>query len=79
MKLHFYADTDSLHIELKSSLGPEPRKIAEGLNVDFDESDAAVGLDIDPPLPRCLVVDDRREPRIAAVRFQTFQFGLNSV
>ena len=47
MKLHYYADTDSLYIELKSSPCAETREIAEGLNVDFDESGAVVGLDID--------------------------------
>ena len=47
MKLHYYAETDSLYIELKSGPGAETREIAEGLNVDFDASGAVVGLDID--------------------------------
>jgi uncharacterized protein YuzE len=50
MKLHYYADTDSLYIELKSGPGAETREIAEGLNVDFDASGAVVGLDIDHAL-----------------------------
>lgn len=47
MKLHYYAETDSLCIELKSGPGAETREIADGLNVDFDASGAVVGLDID--------------------------------
>jgi uncharacterized protein YuzE len=47
MKLHYYAETDSLYIELKCGPGAETREIAEGLNIDFDSSGAVVGLDID--------------------------------
>ncbi len=47
MKLHYYPETDSLYIELQSAPGAETREIAPGVNVDFDESGAIVGLDID--------------------------------
>jgi len=47
MKLHYYPETDSLYIELKSGPGAETREIAEGVNADFDTSGAVVGLDID--------------------------------
>ena len=47
MKLHYYPETDSLYIELKSTPGAETREIAEGLVVDFDEHGNVVGLDID--------------------------------
>ena len=47
MKLHYYPETDSLYIELKSAPGAETRKIAEGLLVDFDAKGEVVGLDID--------------------------------
>lgn len=47
MKLHYYPETDSLYIELKSAPGVETREIVEGLNVDLDAAGAAVGLDID--------------------------------
>jgi uncharacterized protein YuzE len=47
MKLHYYPDTDSLYIELKSSPGAEAREIVEGLVVDFDSQGDVVGLDID--------------------------------
>jgi uncharacterized protein YuzE len=47
MKLHYYPETDSLYIELKTSPGAETREIADGLLVDFDENGDVVGLDID--------------------------------
>lgn len=47
MKLHYYAETDSLYIELKDVPGAETREIAEGLVVDFDAEGNVVGLDID--------------------------------
>ncbi len=47
MKLHYYPETDSLYIELKSTPGSETREIAAGLNVDFDEAGNVVGFDID--------------------------------
>jgi len=47
MKLHYYPETDSLYIELKSGAGVETREIASGLNADIDASGTVVGLDID--------------------------------
>ena len=47
MTLHYYPETDSLHIELKAGPGVETREIAEGLNADLDADGAVVGLDID--------------------------------
>lgn len=47
MKLHYYPETDSLYIELKSSPGADVREIADGLNVDLDEAGNVVGFDID--------------------------------
>ncbi len=47
MKLYYYADTDSLYIELKAAPGVETREIVEGLNVDIDVGGEVVGLDID--------------------------------
>jgi len=47
MKLHYYPETDSLYIELKSSPGAEAREIVEGLVVDFDANGEVVGFDID--------------------------------
>jgi uncharacterized protein YuzE len=47
MKLHYYPETDSLYIELKSTPGTEAREIVEGLVVDLDAKGEVVGLDID--------------------------------
>ena len=47
MKLHYYAETDSLYIELRAGAGVEVREIADGLNADIDADGRVVGLDID--------------------------------
>lgn len=47
MKLHYYPETDSLYIELKSAPGVETREIVSGLVVDLDANGDVVGLDID--------------------------------
>lgn len=47
MKLHYYADTDGLYIELKPEPGAETLEIASGLNVDLNERGEVVGFDID--------------------------------
>ena len=47
MKLHYYAETDSLYIELRAGAGVEVREIADGLNADLDAQGRVVGLDID--------------------------------
>ena len=47
MKLHYYADTDSLYVDLRSVPGVETREVASGLNVDLDANGDVVGFDID--------------------------------
>ena len=47
MKLHYYAETDSLYIELKPDTGVEVREIAEGLNADIGADGSVVGIDFD--------------------------------
>ena len=47
MKLHYYPETDSLYIELKSSPGVEAREIVAGLVADIGDDGSVVGLDID--------------------------------
>jgi len=47
MKLHYYPETDSLYIELKSTPGTEAREVVEGLIVDLDANGDVVGFDID--------------------------------
>jgi Protein of unknown function (DUF2283) len=41
MKLHYYAETDSLSIELSDRPGVETREIADGLNADLDAGGAS--------------------------------------
>jgi uncharacterized protein YuzE len=36
MKLHYYPETDSLHIELTNAPGVDAQEIADRLAVDFD-------------------------------------------
>ena len=47
MKLHYYPETDSLYIELKSAPGTQTLEIVEGLNVDLDANGDVIGFDID--------------------------------
>ncbi len=47
MKLHYYPETDSLYIELKTAPGTETREIVAGLVVDLDANGDVVGFDID--------------------------------
>jgi uncharacterized protein YuzE len=47
MKLHYYADTDSLDIELNATPSADSREIADGLVVDFDSDGNVVGIDVD--------------------------------
>ena len=47
MKLHYYPETDSLYIELRSAPGAETREVAPGVNADFAADGIIVGLDID--------------------------------
>lgn len=47
MKIAYYAETDSLYIELKETPGTEAREVAPGLVVDLDEKGDVVGFDID--------------------------------
>ncbi len=46
MKLNYYEETDSLYIDLSSSVSFDSREIADGLVVDFDEAGRVVGIDI---------------------------------
>ncbi|MBI4823547.1 MAG: DUF2283 domain-containing protein [Nitrospirae bacterium] len=47
MKIKYYADTDSLYIDLSEKTSVESLEIAPGIVVDFDESNNIVGIDID--------------------------------
>ena len=47
MKLNYYADTDSLYIDLSERLSVESREITEGIVLDYDAEGNLVGIDID--------------------------------
>ena len=47
MKLHYYAETDSLYIELSDGPGVETREVIDGVNVDINAAGSVVGIDID--------------------------------
>lgn len=47
MKLHYYAETDSLYIDLNSRPSADSREIADGLVTDFDAQGNIVCIDID--------------------------------
>ncbi|MGH7220837.1 MAG: DUF2283 domain-containing protein, partial [Nitrospiraceae bacterium] len=47
MKFHYYAETDSLYIELSDKPGADTRDVAPGVVADFDAEGHLVSLDID--------------------------------
>lgn len=67
MKLHYYPETDSLYIELRSDPGAETREIATGLNVDFNAKGQVIGFDI-----------DHASKHLDLTKIETFALPLNS-
>ena len=47
MKLNYYAETDSLYIDLSSSPSVESVEISDGVVVDYDANGKITGIDID--------------------------------
>ncbi len=47
MKLSYYADTDSLYIDLSERTSADSQEISEGVVLDFDAEGRLVGIDID--------------------------------
>ena len=47
MKLNYYAETDSLYIDLSEKPSAESREISEGVVLDYDANGNLVGIDID--------------------------------
>ncbi len=47
MKLSYYAETDSLYIDLSERPSAESREISEGVVLDYDANGNLVGIDID--------------------------------
>ena len=47
MKLNYYAETDSLYIDLSEKTSVESREISDGIVLDYDDKRNLVGIDID--------------------------------
>jgi uncharacterized protein YuzE len=47
MKLNYYAETDSLYIDLSEKTSVESREISNGIVLDYDDKGNLVGIDID--------------------------------
>jgi uncharacterized protein YuzE len=47
MKLSYYPETDSLHIDLSENTSVESKEISEGVVLDYDAEGKLVGIDID--------------------------------
>lgn len=47
MKLHYYADTDTLSISLKDAKSANTEEIAHDIVVDFDADGNVISIDID--------------------------------
>ena len=47
MKLNYFADTDSLYIELAAQPSTKSKEVSEGVVIDYDERGNLVGIDID--------------------------------
>lgn len=47
LKLYYYADTDSLYIDLADRPSAASREVLPGVVLDLDDRGALVGIDID--------------------------------
>jgi len=47
MKLNYYAETDSLYIDLAEKPSAQSREISEGVMLDYDAEGNLIGIDID--------------------------------
>jgi len=47
MKLNYYAETDSLYIDLSEQPSMESREVSDGVVLDYDIAGNLVGIDID--------------------------------
>jgi uncharacterized protein YuzE len=47
MKLNYYADTDSLYIDLSEQPSAESKEVSDGIVLDYDAKGNLVGIDID--------------------------------
>lgn len=47
MKIQYYAETDSLYIELSSKDSSDSQEVSNGVVLDYDQQGNIVGIDID--------------------------------
>jgi uncharacterized protein YuzE len=47
MKFQYFAETDSLYIDLSQKFGSDSRAVAPGVVLEFDAEGNVVGIDID--------------------------------
>ena len=47
MKFHYYADTDSLYIDLADRTSIDSLEVSPGVVIDLDSEDRIVGIDIE--------------------------------
>lgn len=47
MRINYYAETDSLYIDLSSKPSVDSREVSEGIVLDYDANGNLVGIDID--------------------------------
>lgn len=47
MKFNYYPETDSLYMDLSEKKSFDSKEVARGVVIDFDETGAIVGIDID--------------------------------
>jgi uncharacterized protein YuzE len=47
MRINYYAETDSLYIDLSSKPSADSREVSEGIVLDYDAEGNLVGIDID--------------------------------
>lgn len=57
MKLNYYAETDSLYIDLSEKSGIDSREVSEGVVPDYDKDGNLVGIDIDNARNYAVVAD----------------------
>ncbi len=47
MKFNYFAETDSLYIDLSEKTSVDSKEVADGVVLDFDSEGNIVGIDID--------------------------------
>jgi len=47
MRINYYAETDSLYIDLSSKPSVESREVSDGIVLDYDADGNLTGIDID--------------------------------